>query len=86
MPSFSHETTLEFEYDSDAVARIVERSVAQEVGEIAGDRSSTTLSRTGDTVTVEVGATDLVALRAGVNTWIRLVEVAEKLHDLGSGY
>ncbi|WP_267642784.1 KEOPS complex subunit Pcc1 [Haloarchaeobius amylolyticus] len=83
MPSFSHETTLEFTYDSDAVARIVERSVAQEVGEIEGDRSTTTLSRTGDTVTVVVEAADLVALRAGVNTWIRLVEVAETVHDCG---
>ncbi|MCT9096072.1 KEOPS complex subunit Pcc1 [Haloarchaeobius sp. HME9146] len=86
MSSFSHATSLEFEYDSDAIAKIVERSVAQEIGEIAGDRSSTTLSRTGDTVTVEVEAADLVALRAGINTWIRLVEVAEKIHDLGSGY
>ncbi|WP_435360615.1 KEOPS complex subunit Pcc1 [Haloarchaeobius sp. DFWS5] len=84
MPSFSHETVLEFEYDSDATATIVERSVGREVGEIDGARSATTLTREGNVVVATVQAADLVALRAGVNTWIRLVEVAERVHDLAS--
>ncbi|WP_138796945.1 KEOPS complex subunit Pcc1 [Halostella sp. PRR32] len=78
MASFVHETTLAFDYASPERARIVERSVCQEVGEIAGDRSTTTVSRTAATVTVTVEASDLVALRAGLNTWLSLVDAAER--------
>ncbi|WP_435345595.1 KEOPS complex subunit Pcc1 [Haloarchaeobius sp. HRN-SO-5] len=81
----AHETVLEFEYDSDATATVVADSVRQEVGEIASDRSETRLARDGRTLVVTVGASDLVALRAGVNTWIRLVAVAERVHELASG-
>jgi KEOPS complex subunit Pcc1 len=72
-----HAAVLEFEYDDAHGAHIVERSVRQEVGEIAGDRSTATVERDTDTVTVTVEARDLVALRAGLNTWLTLVDVAE---------
>lgn len=74
-----HDATLCFEYASVERARIVERSVAQEVGEIDGDRTRATLSRTGPTVTVDLTADDLVALRAGLNTWNSLVGVASQV-------
>lgn len=73
-----HETRLVFEYDSPALARRVERALAPEVGDIADDRGETRLDRSGATLTVVVGAADLVALRAGLNTWGSLVEVAER--------
>jgi len=76
-----HRTTLSFSYDSVARARLVERSVAVEVGEIAGHRTEATIDREGETVTVEVVADDLVALRAGQNTWLSLVEVAERVAE-----
>jgi len=72
-----HTLSLRFEYDAERRARIVERSVRIEVGEIDDDRSTATVDRTGRTVRVQVGAADLVALRAGANTWLRLVDVAE---------
>ncbi|WP_435335437.1 KEOPS complex subunit Pcc1 [Haloarchaeobius sp. TZWWS8] len=84
MSSFSHETVIEFTYESDASAEIVASSVAQEVGEIDGDRSTAAVDRDGQVVTVTVEAADLTALRAGMNTWIRLVEVAERVSALGS--
>ncbi|MFB6172961.1 MAG: KEOPS complex subunit Pcc1 [Haloarculaceae archaeon] len=74
-----HGTTLSFAYRTSTVARLVERSVRPEVGEIEGDRTSATVSREGDTVTVEIEAADLVALRAGLNTWLSLVSVAERV-------
>ena len=74
----AHSTDLVFEYDSPAFARVVERSVAVEAGDIEGDRSDASVSRDGDTVRVTVNATDLTALRAGQNTWLTLLEVAER--------
>lgn len=78
MPTFVHETTLAFSYSDSDRARIVERSVRQEIGEIRGDRSAATVARNGETVTVTVEAADLIALRAGLNTWLSLVDVAER--------
>ena len=85
----AHAASLRFSYDDERRARAVERAVAVEVGEIprAGDaadpdggmaeRSRASVARDGRTVEVRVEAADLVALRAGTNTWARLVSVAE---------
>jgi KEOPS complex subunit Pcc1 len=77
-PERPHDATLRFEYDSPASARVVARAVAQEIGEIDGDRSAAGVERDGAAVVVRVAADDLVALRAGCNTWGSLVEVAER--------
>jgi KEOPS complex subunit Pcc1 len=72
-----HSLSLQFEYDTERRARIVERSVRVEVGEIDDARSSARVDREARTVRVRIGAADLVALRAGANTWIRLLDAAE---------
>jgi len=74
-----HDATLSFAFDSERRARIVAESVRQEVDEIDGDRTRASVDRSGATVTVAVTASDLVALRAGVNTWTTLVSVAERV-------
>lgn len=74
----THEAVLSFDYPTADSATHVERSVRPEVGDIEGDRTRASLNRDGDTVTVTVSADDLVALRAGVNTWSTLVGVAER--------
>ena len=76
-----HDATLRFEYESPDRARTVARAVSQEVGEIDGDRSATTVTREADAVVVEVVADDLVALRAGLNTWQSLLSVAETVSE-----
>ncbi|MBV0901586.1 KEOPS complex subunit Pcc1 [Haloarcula salina] len=73
-----HRTLLSVEYDSPERARIVERSVRPEIGAIDGDRTTATLHRDDETVEVRVAADDLVALRAGINTWLTLLSVAEE--------
>ena len=78
MTNYVHDTTLEFDYDDERRARIVERSIAPEVGEIGSDRSVTAVARDGALVRVVVRAKDLVALRAGLNTWLSLVKVTEE--------
>lgn len=77
-----HRTTLSFAYRTPDAANLVERSVRQEVGEIEGSRTSSTVVREGVTVEVRIEAEDLVALRAGLNTWLSLVSVAERVGDL----
>jgi KEOPS complex subunit Pcc1 len=73
-----HTTALSFAYDDDSIATRVAASVRPEVGDIDGDRTRATLERDGDAVEVHLEADDLVALRAGVNTWCTLVEVADE--------
>ena len=73
-----HAATLTFRYPDSDAAGLVAAAVCQEVDEIDGDRSAATVSRDGAAVQVDVGADDLVALRAGLNTWSSLVEVAER--------
>lgn len=75
--SANHEAVLSFDYGDPERARRVAASVRPEAGDVDGDRSRATLARDGGTVRVRVAATDLVALRAGVNTWATLVGVAE---------
>ncbi len=81
-----HESELLFEYDSEHRARTVARSVRREVDEIGSDRSAARVARDGAAVTVTVEAEDLTALRAGGNTWLSLVEIAEKAADAGERY
>jgi KEOPS complex subunit Pcc1 len=73
-----HEASFCFEYDTDEEAATVEQSLEPEIGDIEGERTGATLSREGDVVQVEIEAADLVALRAGQNTWLSLVGVAER--------
>ncbi|MGM0592233.1 MAG: KEOPS complex subunit Pcc1, partial [Halobacteriota archaeon] len=77
-----HHALLRFEYDDPERARTVERSVRVEVGEIDDERSRADVARDGAVVVVTVVAADLIALRASLNTWMRLVDVAETVAAL----
>jgi KEOPS complex subunit Pcc1 len=76
-----HNAVFEFSYPSERRAEAIERAIGPEVGEIEGDRSRASVTREGRTVLVTVEATDLVALRAGINTWCSLVSVAERVAE-----
>jgi len=78
-----HDATLEFEYETATRARIVAESVAREVGEIDDGRSVTTINRESRRVELEIQAGDLIALRAALNTWCSLVDVAERTAIVG---
>jgi KEOPS complex subunit Pcc1 len=77
VPDHAHRLDLSFDYADERRARLVHDAVAVEVGEIDDDRSTARVARDGRTLHVGVFARDLVALRAGANTWIRLVRTAE---------
>jgi len=72
-----HQTHLTAEYDNADRARAIERSVRPEIDDIEGERTTARLSRDGQRVELTVEAADLVALRAGINTWLTLRGVAE---------
>lgn len=80
----SHDALLEFEYDTEERAVVIFRSVEREIGEIDDERSRTSVERVASTVLVHVQAEDLVALRAALNTWQTLVEVAETVSEMGN--
>ncbi len=80
----AHEAVLSFDYDSPSRARIVADSVAREIGEIDDDRSWTEIDQDGERITIGIGARDAVALRAALNTWLSLVEVAERVEGIAS--
>ena len=80
--STNHDAVLAFDYDDAERARRVERAIRPEVGDIDGDRSTVRLDREAERLDLTVEATDLVALRAGLNTWFSLVCVAEQAGDV----
>ncbi len=77
MRDHRHRTTLTFDYDGERAARLVSDAVSVETDEIDDDRSTASVELADDTVIVTVSARDLTAMRAGINTWCRLVSVAE---------
>lgn len=72
--SGSHAAELVFE---DGSLEDVYRCVKPETGDVDG-RGSVDVEFDGDHLVFEVRAPDLVSLRAGVNTWLRLVDLAEE--------
>jgi len=72
-----HDAVLAVDYDDPQQAHRVERALAPEIDDIDGDRTWVRLDREGATVEVRVAAADLVGLRAGLNSWLSLVSVAE---------
>lgn len=63
-------------------ARALYLSVCQEMGDV-GDRSSVRVRLEGeDTLVLDVAATDIPALRAALNTWLRLINIAIEMREL----
>ena len=72
------EAVLTFPYDTAQTARQVAQSLTPEVGAVDDDRSRVQLDRTDRTVELRIAATDQTALRASLNSWLRLVTAAEQ--------
>ncbi len=79
-----HTATLSFSCSTEREAAVLATSVDREIGEIDDDRSRTRLERTGSTVEITIDADDLTALRAAANTWLTLVDVAERTSEIAS--
>lgn len=65
-------------------ARALYLSVCQEMDDV-GDRSSARVRLAGeDTLVLEVTATDIPALRAALNTWLRLITIAIEMREIAA--
>jgi len=63
-------------------ARALYLSIYQEMGDV-GDRSSVRVRLEGDdTLILDVSATDIPALRAALNTWLRLITIAVEMREV----
>jgi KEOPS complex subunit Pcc1 len=63
-------------------ARALYLSVCQEMGDV-GDRSSVHVRLEGtDRLILEVTASDIPALRAALNTWLRLITIAIEMREI----
>ena len=78
-----HESTLVFEYADATSAERVAAAIGPEEDDIEGDRTTATLAVEGTRLELAIEADDLVALRAGLNTWCSLVGVAEQTGGVG---
>ncbi|UWG49866.1 Subunit of KEOPS complex [Halalkaliarchaeum sp. AArc-CO] len=78
----THSATLSFIYPDEASASTVAAAVAVEQGELDDDRAGAAVALRDRTVEVTVDASDLVALRAGINSWTRLVDIAERTDEV----
>ena len=72
-----HQASFDFEYDDQRTTRLIERSIRPEIADMVDGRSKTAVSRDGTVLSVRIEATDLVALRAAMNTWLTLLATAE---------
>ncbi|MBP1986000.1 KEOPS complex subunit Pcc1 [Halolamina salifodinae] len=80
----THTATLAVTHDSSARAKRVFESLDPEVGGVDDDRAGASVARDGRTVEVTVEAADLSALRAGTNSWSRLLSTAEAVTAAGA--
>ena len=84
MSTLSHSAGLCFRYPTVEDAQRVARSIRIEVDGLDDDRSTVAVDRKATELTVEVTASDLVALRAAINSWLRYVSVAEQVAGCAS--
>jgi KEOPS complex subunit Pcc1 len=66
----------------DEYARAIYMSVCQEAGEVGGRSSAQVMMDGEQTLVLEVSAADASALRAALNTWLRLISVAAEMREL----
>jgi KEOPS complex subunit Pcc1 len=65
-------------------ARALYLSVCQEMDDVGG-RSSVRVRLAGDdTLLLEVTAADIPALRAALNTWLRLINIAIEMREIAA--
>jgi Uncharacterized protein conserved in archaea len=63
-------------------APILYQALAPEASDETGDRSSATISLENDRLTLKVTAGDIPALRAALNMWLRLINIAEEMQEI----
>ena len=71
--------TLSVEFELGRLAQPAFESLRPELQAIPSERSKVSLELSGDTLKLFVVAEDVVSLRAAINTWLRLIKIAEDM-------
>jgi KEOPS complex subunit Pcc1 len=79
VPVFHH--TAEFRFTTPHAGQIY-RSLLPELAEEVSPRTATRCRIDGETLVLTVEAEDLAALRAALNMFLRLVNVADEMQDI----
>ena len=72
-----HTVFLEFEFGQ--LAAIVYESLKPELAAVPSERSKVEMSVHEGRLNLLITAEDIISLRAAVNTWLRLVRIAEEM-------
>lgn len=77
----------EFEFkDEEEIVKTVYESIKEEREEVIDKkRSSVDLALNGDTLSVYMSGDDIIRLRAVVNTWLRLLKIADEMVHVVKG-
>jgi KEOPS complex subunit Pcc1 len=71
--------TLLVEFELGRLTQPVFESLRPELQALPSERSKVSLEQSGDTLKLFVVAEDIVSLRAAINTWLRLIKIAEDM-------
>lgn len=71
--------TLSVEFELGQAAKPVFDALRPELQALPSERSKVSLEQSGDTLKLFVVAEDVVSLRAAINTWLRLIKIAEDM-------
>ena len=72
-----HTVFLEFELGDHSA--IVYESLKPELGAVPSERSKVNMSVQEGRLNLFITADDIISLRAAINTWLRLVKIAEEM-------
>jgi KEOPS complex subunit Pcc1 len=76
--------TATFRFSGDS-APVIYQSVCQEAGDVGGRSVASVFLDDHCTLVLSISAADAPALRAALNSWLRLINVAYEIHTLASG-
>ncbi len=77
-----NECLIKLDFDDDSVAKLTFKALSPEASSALFERVKVFLSLEGCSLLVELSASDTVALRAAINSWLRWISTLEKVYNL----
>ena len=77
-----NECLIKLDFDNDFVAKLMFKALSPEASTVLFERVKVFLSLEGHYLLVELSASDTVALRAAINSWLRWISTLEKVYNL----
>jgi len=77
-----NECLIKLDFDDDFVAKLMFKALGPEASSVLFERVKVFLSLEGCSLLVALSASDTVALRAAINSWLRWISTLEKVYNL----